>query len=391
MKDMMPGMLTLTNIVMVVQWTMVKTNYNLVSVNFNNLTLELNWGDQERDLAHLVDFGDCIYDGHLVRDNLSRVLVTGCQNDSLGVQIHSDLVGDWIFSLENGSIDKIEFAEEDFYCDVCVDEPKDRLRQHKRGADEYDYEDHEPIENPELTKYLDYDDGLQFEIDGENIEMPKELILNINVYLDTNWYENFGNRLSVPKASRILKQAARLFQHKSLDTKIDLQHGGRIYKSTAPHLKANKQGYDEFGKHLKKPFMEEGGQKVAHLHMTADAEGSKSKFIGKSKRGAILSKNPRAVIKQTRTEIRTSMTVAHELAHLLGMQHDFSPVDGLRGTCGTGKGDGGTVMNYGDMRLRWSECSNQDFSFLYTKVVQIVGEGNFVLKSPEDLAKNGRY
>ena len=86
----------------------------LKTVNFSDSTLTLDWSEQAPDVAHLVDEGDCIYTGHLERDVAGVVLVTGCDEDSISVQIQSSVVGDRLFSLVNGTVVYPSFSKEDF-------------------------------------------------------------------------------------------------------------------------------------------------------------------------------------------------------------------------------------------------------------------------------------
>jgi len=37
--------------------------------------------------------------------------------------------------------------------------------------------------------------------------------------------------------------------------------------------------------------------------------------------------------------------------------------------CANGRKEGKTVMNYGENRNEWTECSNQDFKVFYNKVL----------------------
>ena len=75
--------------------------------------------------------------------------------------------------------------------------------------------------------------------------------------------------------------------------------------------------------------------------------------------------------------VRTGLTVAHELGHVLGMKHDFLPAwdqhnKQVRDKCTSDEipqNSGILIMNYGQPRVRWSDCSNEDFARYYQSVV----------------------
>lgn len=367
----------------------------LKSAEFSNRTLTLYYVDlEEPDTAYLLDEGDCIYSGHLYRDALSNVLVTGCEDETISIQVHSTVAGDRLFSLENGSIVYVTFSDEDqLYQDYdendefetlfpVVAEKNGRLKrdsEEEYDDDFYDYDD-EPEENPEFEENsppLDDNEVLDF-------PLPIKLIFNINVYLDQYWYQIPGvgtEAQATRKARQVLKHAKKLFDHESLETKMDLQFGDRIYRSSAPHLVATKPGgLDIFDKHLQGPYKIENKYAVTHLHLTADLPGKKFPSVGKATIAEICNEKPKAIVRFTKNELRTAWTVAHELGHTLGMIHDFKTVEGGRGRCQSKK-NGITVMNYGSKNPRnvWSDCSNQDFKTAYIRI--IVGNGGYCLKS----------
>ena len=90
-----------------------------------------------------------------------------------------------------------------------------------------------------------------------------------------------------------------------------------------------------------------------------------------------------------RNELTTAQTFAHEIAHSLGMYHDFE-IPGLENSrtqpCGPEQRVGGQrnqIMNYGRPRQStWSKCSNDDFSNYYYRTYTNNG---FCLKGKFDL------
>ena len=98
-----------------------------------------------------------------------------------------------------------------------------------------------------------------------------------------------------------------------------------------------------------------------------------------------------AGITNGRTENRKlviiSQTFAHEIAHMIGISHDFDSNQNRdiarTYTCGPKKTEGGPnnqVMNYGKPRQpTWSECSNEDFRQYY-RGVKSRNNGKFCLK-----------
>ena len=87
----------------------------------------------------------------------------------------------------------------------------------------------------------------------------------------------------------------------------------------------------------------------------------------------IYSRESTGITKWADTAIDTAQTFAHEIAHTIGIRHDWDTSRRFR-ECGPGKLNGGNnnqIMNYGRPRTStWSECSNSDFQQFYSLVYE---------------------
>jgi len=347
---------------------------DLDSVKFSNLngTIELKWDNGETDSAVLVDKGDCIYDGQLARDASSSILVTGCKDAFVNVQIQSEPFGDHLFSLYNGTVAYVEMEEHDYDLypdDYLINDEFPIAAQGngrlKRALDDYYYYD-EPEENPEFEN--DYNDITESELG--DLTTPTNFILNLNVYLDKHWVKKLSSSAETI-AKQIMAQVVRLYTHDSLETKIDIKYGNRFYKSSAPHLIANsKTGLKEFKKHTKPPYTIGKDEKVAHVHLTAELAVKQSQFVGKATISGLCIDGSNLAIAAWNNggTARTAMTVAHEIGHLMGMWHDFKEIADHRKKCSKREA-GNFLMDYGKNRIEWSKCSNQDFKTFYQRIV----------------------
>jgi len=95
---------------------------NITFAHLRGLRLTVTWSDCVENYADLMDKDDCIYKGVVEGDPESSVLVTGCEDENINVQIHSSVFGDWLFPTKDGHALAIEnddnynyyYGEEDY-------------------------------------------------------------------------------------------------------------------------------------------------------------------------------------------------------------------------------------------------------------------------------------
>eukprot|EP00092_Neocalanus_flemingeri_P031889 GFUD01034641.1.p1 GENE.GFUD01034641.1~~GFUD01034641.1.p1 ORF type:complete len:206 (-),score=38.87 GFUD01034641.1:82-660(-) len=94
---------------------------NITGARLDRPRFSITWSDCVTNYANITEEDDsCIYKGVMEDDSKSSVLVTGCKE--IDVQIHSEVYGDWIFTVRNGSamalvIDDVPHWEPDYETD----------------------------------------------------------------------------------------------------------------------------------------------------------------------------------------------------------------------------------------------------------------------------------
>jgi len=227
---------------------------------------------------------------------------------------------------------------------------------------------------PRADDVCDGCESEEFSYDSEfgfNVgKMPKKLRLPVKVYLSPSFRGNHGSN----KAKEIVEQAKSILVHHSLDTKFELT--SEIIPSFNEDLAPNPSNLERF-----KEMIPENNLKEGTIHMLLTDKKS-SATTGIAWLNAICgSDNRRAsgIITWHSSVVSTAKTFAHEIAHNLGIYHDFEKFPRVKHrtkTCGpsmwagSSHGEKNEIMNYGTPKDQsFSKCSNEDFKQYYTSVL----------------------
>jgi len=389
-----------------------------------SLMLTLKWSDEEIKIVNLENIGqideDCIYKGSYVEDYTSVILITGCEIRS--IQIQSPIFGDYLGTITiNGTFefakdgklinDAIEIGGnitseiltenerkkrstdcpcgeddacwEDFVLtEVCPISSECECGDDEACWEEYfltevcpnkeeDFAQDVALDNPEFELEFDTDLGFSFDVG----KFPKKLELPVNVYLAPSWINSHGQS----KAKQVVEQAKLMLVHSSLDTKFELKTKFIDYNQ---EFKPSGTDIARFRNSIPESNLEIG---TIHMLLTDNKSGS---TVGIAYMNAVCGEDNRiasGITKWHSSVASTAKTFAHEIAHNLGIYHDFEKYPKVRHrdeTCGPSQWEGGRnnqIMNYGKPKVEsFSKCSNIDFQHYFTTVV--ANQAEFCLK-----------
>merc|ERR1711953_280114 len=227
------------------------------------------------------------------------------------------------------------------------------------------------LENPEYAQDFNLDLGFSFDVG----KFPKKLELPVNVYLAPSWIRNHGRSKARRRAEEVVIQANLILTHRSLDTKFELK---------TKFINHN-QDFEPSENAIFSNSIPSSNLEIGTIHMLLTFKNNNNNMLGAARLDSVCGLNNRrasAITSWNRDEVYTALTFAHEIAHTLGIHHDFEENRHRTITCGPSKLEGGRnnqIMNAGRPRSStWSKCSNTDFKHYYTTV--FANEAKFCLR-----------
>jgi len=194
--------------------------------------------------------------------------------------------------------------------------------------------------------------------------------LNLVVYYDDAFYQKFNYR-SQTRIQAIMALVAEQYSETSFKTKIDISlrdikyARGDSWNRPWENLKTTGRIFQELS------YIAKTSNVDANVYVFLTVDPSQS-FYGYSNIGSLCdqSKDKRFnIIRYTENDAMTALTVAHEMAHNLGIKHDcinyVCAYDNNPSYVGARDHDGKDCYGYMDYRpdtKGWSDCSTSDFA-----------------------------
>merc|ERR1711971_926113 len=292
---------------------------------------------------------DCCYIGHLKNEPEACVAMTGCIGaEDLEFTILSSHAGNspyYKWSRDG----KVEVLDNPLRTDNDTDE---RLIQSYSNL----------IDNKESR-----------EIKQKNLRnLPKTQRLKIRVGYDDNFKSKLKSKTKVNKyINAIWTHLQANFCHNSLGSKILVQRYSTIKHYVGKNIRkvSGPRGLEGMetttARNLGKADL------MLYLGVDRSCTSVSGSCGGRANKGEVCMPPSRnrlkhAVIFYGESHSLMAESLAHEIGHNLGMNHDFDAIHGGKG----GPCDKGGFMSYGKHDSQWSKCSRSDFTAHYNKIMR---------------------
>jgi len=236
------------------------------------------------------------------------------------------------------------------------------------------------IELPQVKDKILYPDFMKTVVTKgkarrKQAQLPTCMDLDVYLYYGPSFEQVAGGNAEA-KALRIASHAKKRYMHQEFPTKINIITTIRRLERDSNTLDGVESliPKENFKKGRLHAFLASGDighsspeKGVAGIAWTSVACGQQEPSSGQNAGPYSLT----TVVSKSHTDMTTGDTLAHELAHNLGVGHDFEhthpPSPGRQKqrmrSCGPGLNrPGGALMNYGrPLGSTWSECTQEDF------------------------------
>jgi len=326
--------------------------------------MEVVFADGTTDQIHLIPVTNllgeetpCLYAGSLDNDQDSEVTVIGCQGDQeVLVEIASTREAGGVLDLvisNDGNTYEVTHGNWNLenQWEIGIDGSGDAL-----------------VADPEPP----LDDGISAQLPASRDgPLPRSVTLEIYLRYDNSLLGQFSN--SATQVKQWLSKVVELAKPKLalLDVKVHLKVVGSV-----DYYSKDIRASDAWIRYI--TSTENKGQKGPISYFSA-GHGAGIAWVGAAchtRTGQQININEH--VPWRNSELVTAKTLAHELGHNIGMNHDFDPAHGGNGRPGSNlRGcEGNGIMSYGSKQtpsnpstspIAWSTCSNSDFAQWYRR------------------------
>jgi len=325
--------------------------------------MEVIFADGTTDEIHLIAVTNllgeetpCLYAGSLDNDQDSEVTVIGCQGDEeVVVEIASNREAGGVLDLiisSDGKTYEVTHGNWNWenQWEIGIDGSGDAL-----------------VADPEPP----LDDGISALPASRDGPLPRSVTLEIYLRYDKSLLGRFSN--SATQVKQWLSKVVELAKPKLalLDVKVHLKVVGSV-----DFYNKDIRASDAWIRYI--TSTENKGQKGPISYFSA-GNGAGIAWVGAAchtRSGQQININEH--VPWQNSELVTAKTLAHELGHNIGMNHDFDPAHGGNGRPGSNLGgcEGNGIMSYGSKQtpsnpstspIAWSTCSNSDFAKWYRR------------------------
>ena len=196
-------------------------------------------------------------------------------------------------------------------------------------------------------------------------KLPETQLVKLHILYNTPLLTKMGSEDKVlDLINSVMTHVQAYYCHSSLGSKVKLQQTGvKYYKE--PDWHASVKTLERLAKIAETDLVESKANLFVGFTYDDETHG-KNQWAGVAWGKAVCYRRDWSMsINEWDSDVTTfANTVAHELGHNLGMEHDHEPNHKAKGCDKQG------IMSYGGNWIKWSTCSRDDFTNHYRTVLK---------------------